>query len=64
MIRDFNIKDNNWNLLYSHHSTHADTLREIADLFDLELSTSINQVFTCYADNFSKVNSVINSMFL
>jgi len=26
MIGDFNIRDNDWNLLYSHHSVHADTL--------------------------------------
>lgn len=42
----FNIKDNNWDLLYLHHSTHADTLRKIADSFNLELSMPVSQVPT------------------
>ena len=34
MTVDLNIKDNNWDLLYPHHSTYAyaNTLREIVDL--------------------------------
>jgi len=51
MTRGFNIRDNNWNLLYLHYLTYADTLREIADSFNLELSLSINKVSTQYADN-------------
>jgi len=43
---DFNIRDNNWNLLYLYHSTYVDILREISDYFNLELSISINQVPT------------------
>jgi len=42
MIGDFNIKDNDWDSLYPHYSTHADSLREIVDSFNLELSTPIN----------------------
>ena len=33
MTGDFNIKNNDWNLLYPHYSIHTDTLREIADSF-------------------------------
>ena len=43
---DFNIRDNNWNLLYLYHSTYVDILKEISDYFNLELSISINQVPT------------------
>ena len=42
MIEDFNIKNNNQDPLYPHHSTHANILREVADSFNLELSMSIN----------------------
>jgi len=37
MIRDFNIRDNIWDFLYPHHSTHTDTLREIADSLNLNV---------------------------
>jgi len=46
MIGDFNIRDNDWDLLYPHYSIYADSLREIVDSFNLELSTPIDQVLT------------------
>jgi len=46
MVEDFNIRDNDWNSLYLHHSTYTDTLRKIADSFNLELSLPIDQVPT------------------
>ena len=61
---DLNIRDNDWDILYSHHSTYADTIREIADSFNLELSTLVNQVPTYYADNFQDMNSVLDLIFL
>ena len=51
IIGDFNIRNNDWDLVYIHYSTHADTLRIIADSFDLEHSLPINQVLTHYVDN-------------
>jgi len=50
--------------LYLHHSIHADTLREIADSFNLELSMPVNQVSTQYADNPQESNLVLDLMFL
>jgi len=41
MTGDFNIRDNDWNSSYLHHSTHMDILREITDSFNLELSMPI-----------------------
>ena len=64
MTENFNIKDNDWDLLYPHYSSYTNTLREIADLIDLKLSISINQVSTCYADNSNEANSVIDLIFL
>jgi len=64
MTEDFNIKDNNWDPLYPHHSTHTDILRKIVDSFNLELSTSINQVSTQYINNPNNTHLVINLMFL
>jgi len=64
MTGDFNIKDNNWDLSYPHYSIHTDTLKEIANSFNLGLSTSINQVSTKYTDNPNESNSVIDLMFL
>jgi len=42
IIGDFNIRDNNWNLLYLHYSTYIEFLKDIANSLNLELSTSIN----------------------
>ena len=46
MTGDFNIRDNNWNLLYLHYSTYMNILREIVDSFNLKLSIPIDQVPT------------------
>ena len=46
MTENFNIRDNDWDLLYLHHSTHADTVRKIADSLNLELSSPIDQIST------------------
>ena len=56
--------NNDWDILYSHYSTYADTIREIADSFNLELSILVNQVPTYYADNFQNTNSVLDPIFL
>jgi len=64
MIEDFNIRDNDWDLLYPHHLSHVNTLWEVADNFGLELSTSINPVSTWYVDNSQDLNSVLDLIFL
>ena len=46
MTGDFNIRDNKWDISYLYHLIHTDTLRKIANSFNLELSLPINQVST------------------
>jgi len=43
IVEDFNIRDSKWNLSFSHHSNHIN-LKKIANSFNLELSTLVNQV--------------------
>jgi len=60
MADNFNIRDNNWDSLYLFYSSHSNSLAEIADSFDLTLSSPIQQVSTWYSNNKNNFNSVIN----
>jgi len=42
MTRDFNIRNSNWDLSYPHHLAYSDILMEVADSFDLKLSSPVN----------------------
>jgi len=64
MIGDFNIRNNSWNLLFSYHLIHRDTLTDITDSFQLYISSPTVQVFMRYMDNQNNSNSVIDLMFL
>ena len=64
IIEDFNIRNNDWDLLYPHYLTYANTLKDITDSFNLELSTPIIQVSIKYANNSQESNLVIDLMFL
>ena len=64
MAGNFKFRNRDWNLSYSFHLTHSDSLLKIADSFDLELSCPIQQVLTQYIDNANNVNSVINLFLL
>jgi len=48
---NFNIRDNDWDSLYSFHLTYSDTLLKIADSFNLSLSSLVQQVLTQYSNN-------------
>lgn len=61
---NFNIRNNDWNPVYPHHSIHVDTLRLIANSFNLELFIPVTQISTRYTDNIRDLNSVIDLMFL
>ena len=64
IMEDFNICDSLWDPSFSHHSFISDNFFAIADLFNLFLSYSPDLVPTRYSDNPSKLNSVIDLMFL
>jgi len=64
MTRDFNIRDNIWDLSFPHHSTFSDDLMTIADSFNLELLSPTHNIPTRYSDLDSGSNSVIDLMFL
>ena len=42
MTGDFNIRDNLWDLVYLHHSSHSNLLFDITNFFNLGLSEPIN----------------------
>ena len=62
---DFNIRDNEWDFLYSYHFNHTDSLKEIeiADGFNIKLSTPVNKVPMQYTNNLQDLNSVLDLMF-
>jgi len=64
IIGNFNIRDNNWNLFYSFHSSYNNILVEIVDSFNLILFSAIQQILTQYSNNKNNSNSVINLLFL
>jgi len=64
MTEDFNIRDNDWDPSYSHHSLYTDILRDVADSFGLELLTLIDPVSIQYMDNSQELNSDLDLIFL
>ena len=64
IVGDFNIRDNIWDLFFPFHSSHSNTLPEIANSLDLSLSSPIQQVPTQYSNNNKNTNLVINLFFL
>ena len=64
MTGDFNIRNNEQDPLYPYHPNYTDSLKEIADSFNIKLSTPVNQVSMQYADNPQDSNFVLDLMFL
>jgi len=51
MIEDFNIRDNDWDSLYSYYLLYTNMLWEVVDSFSLELLMPINPIPIYYTDN-------------
>ena len=64
MTGDFNIRDNFWDPNFPYHSSHRDTLFNIADSFWLELSKPTEFFPTKYPDNVQDSNLVLDLVFL
>ena len=64
MTGDFNIRDNDWDPSFPHHSQHTDKLLIIADSLGLDLSSPTHQVPTRYANNNNGTNSVLDLVFI
>ena len=55
---DFNIRDNNWNLSYSFHSSHNNILIKIVDFFDLSYPKLWNMSKTCMTSIWHQIPAV------
>jgi len=64
MTGNFNIRDNDWNPNYPHHSAHTEDLLTLAESLGLNLSPPINPGPTRFADNPRDTNSVIDLAFI
>jgi len=64
MASDFNIRNSDWDLSYPFHLIYRNTLIDIADSFDLKLSSPIQQVPTWYSNNANNLNFIIDLIFL
>jgi len=61
---NFNIRDSLWDPTFPHHSSHSDTLFEIADSFQIDLSRSVVFSPIRFTDNAQDLNSVLDLVFL
>ena len=64
MTGDFNIRDSLWDLYFPFHSSHSDTLFDIADSFSLEISKPTENLFTRFSNNDQDSNSILDLVFL
>ena len=64
MTDDFNIRDCSWDSNFSFHSSHSNSLFDIANSFSLEISKLIENVPTRYSNNNHNTNLVLDLVFL
>ena len=61
---DLNIRDSFWDPNFPYHSSHRDTLFDIADSFQLEISKLAKFFLTRYSDNVQDSNLILTLIFL
>jgi len=64
MTGDFNIRDNDWDPNYPHHSVYTEDLLTLAESLGLDLLPPVNPGPTRFADNPRDTNSVIDLAFI
>jgi len=64
MTGNFNIRDNDWDPNYPHHSVYTEDLLTLAESLGLDLSPPTNPGPTRFADNPHDTNSVIDLAFI
>jgi len=64
ITEDFNIRDSFWDPYFPYHSTYRDSLFDIADSFQLEISKPTEFFPIRYSDNDQDSNSVLDLIFL
>jgi len=64
MMGDFNIRDSIWDSNFLSHSSHSNSLFDIADSFSLDISKPLKNVPTRFSDNDHNANSVLDLGFL
>jgi len=61
---NFNIRNNNWDPNYPHHSIYTEDLFTVAESLGLDLLPPLNPSPTRFADNLYDTNSVIDLVFI
>jgi len=64
MASNFNIRDSNWDSLFSFYTIHSNLLTNIADSLDLIMLNFTNYISTRYLYNTNDANSIIYLIFL
>jgi len=64
MTGNFNIRDNDWDPNYPHHSVHTENLLTLAESLGLDLLSPINPGPTRFVDNLCDTNSIIDLAFI
>ena len=64
MMDDFNIRDSIWDPNFLFHSSHSNSLFDIADSFSLDISKPLENIPTRFSDNDHNTNSVLYLVFL